>query len=165
MNEAVYKLVFSVEDGKEGGTFSTQGHEVPESGYWVGGKIDSIVFQVGHPSGHLAYVTQRLITDTNADWVGHWVDTESNLIYVDAVDWIPERGRAEALGRSRGEIAIWDIRHGQELRLDSEASLFRSLRTLSQEDVDRIESERDKVRGPYVAHGGSAHHGSDESRH
>lgn len=38
-------------------------------------------------------------------------------------------------------------------------------RTLSQEDVNRVERERDARRGLYVPHGGVAHHVEGESAH
>lgn len=45
------------------------------------------------------------------------------------------------------------------------AAWMRSQRTLSQEDVDRVERERESRRGLYAPHGGSPHHTRGESRH
>lgn len=45
------------------------------------------------------------------------------------------------------------------------AAWLRSERTLSQEDVERVERERESRRGLYAPHGGSPHHTRGESRH
>lgn len=42
---------------------------------------------------------------------------------------------------------------------------MRRERTLSQEDVDRVERERESRRGLYAPHGGSPHHTRGESQH
>lgn len=45
------------------------------------------------------------------------------------------------------------------------ADWLRSQRSLSQEDVDRIERERSRERGLCAPHGGSPHHTRGESSH
>lgn len=45
------------------------------------------------------------------------------------------------------------------------ASWLRSVRSMSQEDVDRVERERSARRGLYAPHGGSPHHIRGESSH
>lgn len=42
---------------------------------------------------------------------------------------------------------------------------YRSVRILTQEQVDAIEADRSSLRGRYVSHGGEVHHTQGESGH
>lgn len=102
-------------DGADG-TISAQDEPLPRSGYFVGGVIPSLVFK-GASSidrGELAY------------WIGSneptpfyevWVDTDTNKVYFDGVDHVNYLVGAKTLAQMRGEIAVWDIVAGAEVRL------------------------------------------------
>jgi len=42
---------------------------------------------------------------------------------------------------------------------------FRSVRILTQDQVDEIELDRSSMRGRYVSHGGEVHHTQGEAAH
>lgn len=42
-------------------------------------------------------------------YMGVWLDPETATVHVDAVTWIADRDAAVALGRRRGELAVYDV--------------------------------------------------------
>lgn len=99
-------------DGQTGGTFSVDGHGVPDNGFFVGGAVPSLI----NP-------TREQITEfievCGADYVGFWEDSETLALYVDAVDWTPSEAYAKRLTELRSEIAYWDVTRAQEVRVSA----------------------------------------------
>lgn len=86
-------------------------------GYYVGGAVPSEVFpNTGDMSDYANAVTNITRQVQGLGYIGSWLDTETNTVYVDAVDWIEDRTIAIAVARDRGELAIWDIANGEEIR-------------------------------------------------
>lgn len=107
----LYDMAIHAEDG----TVSAHDEPLPKSGYYVGGKVESLVFQEAGSvdRGELAW----WIGSNPARFYGVWVDSEDGKIYFDAVTHMNTRQHAANLGRTRGEIAIWDISAGEEIRV------------------------------------------------
>lgn len=103
-------------DGADG-TISAADEPLPRSGYFVGGKIPSLVFDnvTQIDRGELAY---WIGVNTPMPFYGVWVDTDTGKIYFDGVNHESSPIVAGDLGRARGELAIWDIEAGSEVRLD-----------------------------------------------
>jgi hypothetical protein len=96
--------------GETGGTYSVDGHDVPETGYFVGGAVPSLINPT--PDQITAF-----IETAGADYVGFWEDSETLALYIDAVDWTPSESYARRLSELRGEIAYWDALKGAEVRV------------------------------------------------
>lgn len=99
-----------INDGQTGGTFSVDGHAVPDTGYFVGGAVPSLI----NPTR--TQVTEFIET-CGADYVGFWEDSETLALYIDAVDWTPSESYARRLSELRSEIAYWDVKRSQEVRV------------------------------------------------
>jgi hypothetical protein len=103
-------MLTKIADGVTGGTFSVDGTAVPTDGYFVGGAVPSLI----NP-------TRQQIIDfvetAGADYVGFWEDSETLALYIDAVDWTPSEAFARRLSELRSEIAYWDVKRSQEVRV------------------------------------------------
>lgn len=93
----------------------TEADELPLTGFWVGGIRPSLVINDVSEldRGELAW----FIGGTEAQYFGVWTDTEDGKIYFDAVTHVTTRRHALQLGAERGEIAVWDILNGEEIRV------------------------------------------------
>lgn len=108
-----------------GGTFTVNGYleHVPESGYMVGGLIDSLVFSPkGLYESEIAQIFmqyQARIPQTISDSVyfGSWIDTETGLWHLDASEHYDNVDDASITARERGELAIWDIDASDDIRM------------------------------------------------
>jgi chorismate mutase len=49
---------------------------------------------------------------------GTWLNTDNNTTYLDAVAIIPDLDTAVQVARNNNEIAIWDLKNKQEIRID-----------------------------------------------
>lgn len=116
-NEAVAHVVKSIVEEKEGGTFSTHGASVPTTGFWVGGVVDPTVVTPDHDREHLAYLVQQKIVESQTEWVGYWLDWETNLYHLDGVSWTEDAAQAVKWAQDRGEKAIHSIANGVDLWL------------------------------------------------
>lgn len=103
----------------EDGTVSAYGEPLPESGYYVGGKVPSLVFN-GISRVDRGEVGWWIGTNPSR-FYGVWVDSDTGKIYFDAVDHMKTERYALMAGRKRGEIAVWDIANGVEIRVDAPA--------------------------------------------
>ena len=56
--------------------------------------------------------------------VGGWTDKESHKTYLDVSQRIPGRDAAVAAGKARNQIAIWDVKGGQEVRTGGTGEQF-----------------------------------------
>lgn len=106
-----------ITDGTDG-TVTRYGVKADQTrGYWVGGIRPSLVFAPDSRRnfGDVLWFVQ---STPLAEYFGVWTD-EDGTVYVDASDWTPSRGNALAMGRERGELAVWDIARCQEVRCNT----------------------------------------------
>jgi hypothetical protein len=111
------------EDGTVDSQAALDGFEqdsLPKTGYYVGGVRPSLI--VSSPTdldrGEVAW----FVGGTDARYFGVWTDSETGMIYVDAVEHLDDAAAAISLALSRDEIAVWDIENGTELRVKGEGS-------------------------------------------
>lgn len=112
----------SGQDGTVDSFASLDGFEseaLPTTGFWVGGVRPSLVVESASEidRGDLGW----FIGNTESRYFGVWTDMEDGKIYFDAVTHVDNREDAVNLGRERGEIAIWDIENGEEIRVNGSA--------------------------------------------
>jgi hypothetical protein len=112
--EIVENLAMEIGQGKEGGTFARNGL-VPTSGYFVGGLVPELI--LGEPGEATRDRLRAFVKSTDANLVGYWVNEETGRIHLDAVDWYQEESAAVAVGKVRGELAVWDVANAKEIRL------------------------------------------------
>ena len=102
----------------EGGTLWIKPEE--KTGYVVGGRIPELVFPEGTEKTVIAdMVSDHFLAHRNAvvaaDCVGWWLCRGN--IHVDVNDHVEGLATALALGKSRGELGIWDIANECEIIL------------------------------------------------
>ena len=85
-------------------------------GYWVGGRL-TCQFSVNQPRERVEPIIAAWIEalPDNARNVGIW--TSDGKIYVDVSDLFSNRENAIDAALNRGELAIWDIANGCEIRV------------------------------------------------
>lgn len=85
-------------------TVAHSADSLPTTGFVVGGKRPSLV----NPEtfGEVYAFVSRV---QHADYVGVWVDRSTGTVYVDACDWIVNRGHALGLAARRNELAVYDV--------------------------------------------------------
>lgn len=116
-HDLAYQL-YMMAKNNEGGTVPANDEPLPTTGYWIGGKYPPLVFKsvAELDRGEIAW----WIGTHRARWYGSWVDQETGKVHLDAVTHMHYRGTALDLGQVRGEISIWDISQGQEIRVGSD---------------------------------------------
>lgn len=125
-----------------GGTVDAHANDASDfPGFVVGGKTGTLMF-TGKPES--AEVIQW-IRDHESGFYGVWVDGETGFWHFDTVDLLGDFDEAVALGRRRGEIAIWDGKNGREVRLDdvAEDHFISGEEVLSGQDVDTLPVDGD----------------------
>lgn len=92
---------------------------LPATGFYVGGLRPSLVISdiSELDRGDLAW----FIGGSEARYFGVWTDKTDGKIYFDAVDWIEDAAAALSLASFRNEIAVWDIKNGEEIRVKDSA--------------------------------------------
>ena len=65
----------------------------------------------------LAKVVEYINNNKRVNAVGGWLDTESNKYYFDATVVLDDLADAIELGKSNGQIAIFDLNKKEEIRL------------------------------------------------
>lgn len=108
----VDSMLAKIKSGVTGGTYSVDGTAVPETGYFVGGAVPSLI----NPTRQQMI---DFVETAGADYVGFWEDSETLALYVDAVDWTPSEAFARRLSILRGEIAFWDVVRKDEIRIEA----------------------------------------------
>lgn len=107
----ITKSIFTaIRNGETGGTFNVNGKSVPDSGYFVGGVVPSLINPT--PAQVLAF-----IETVGTDYVGFWEDSETLALYIDAVDHVYTAKSAARLCEIRHEIAYFDVSTSQEVRV------------------------------------------------
>lgn len=108
-------------DNPSGGTVSLDGQPLPAYGYFVGGRITSLIIDLGDPAQPGADIdnfVKEVESLPDTSYLGWWTDEESGALYVDATTWVPDVDKALRLGEERGEIAIFDISVRSSLYLE-----------------------------------------------
>ena len=97
-------------------------NDIPTTGYMVGGWVPSL--KLGQDTlrpynttdGYLASHWDRLTSDSNY-FAGVWTDSDTGVIYIDISRNLADLPEALAVAANFGEIAIWDVEAGKEIRL------------------------------------------------
>jgi hypothetical protein len=90
----------------------------PEAGYFV--SIHSIIFAWHSLDDVWAELPQHYWpNEYYNDYLGFWQDPETGFWYVDFVLHTYSMEHALTLARERGEIAIYDLANGTDVRVDS----------------------------------------------
>lgn len=99
---------------KGGATFDQFGNDASDfPGYVVGGKVPTLVFE-----SKPAYADViGWIRENESGFYGVWVDSETGFWHFDAVDLLGDKFEAIRMAAERGELAIWDGKAGEEIRL------------------------------------------------
>jgi hypothetical protein len=115
---SINALIAQIVRNPEGGTVSlVPGVELPTSGYFVGGVVSPLIVDT---LDSVSVQQAVRILDTIEEFVervralpltylGWWTDEESGKLYVDGTTWHADRTGSLRIGRSRGEIAIFDV--------------------------------------------------------
>ncbi|MFC4463981.1 hypothetical protein ACFPH6_05285 [Streptomyces xiangluensis] len=111
----LYDVVFT--DGGFTVRFSADGTLTPaKSGFAVSATDEQWYVPADVPFADFAAAVERLHTIyPTANAVGGWVDGQR--LYLDPVEIIDDRARAEYVGRLRKQIAIYDLSASEEIRL------------------------------------------------
>lgn len=129
----IAELLVDMAKNGEDGTISVSDGLLPTSGYWVGGEKPSLVFdsvsevdrgEIAWWAGNGPKLSVALDDQAvgGSYYYGVWVDSDTGKVYFDAVTHMNYEEYAVALGMHRGEIAIWDIAAGQEVRVAREGA-------------------------------------------
>lgn len=96
------------------GTVDVTGRSLPTDGYYVAAASP---FNVSGPRDTLSPSLVRLFVGMAEQYVGVWTDTNTHTVYLDHVEHHHDKTQALKIARARGEIAIWDVRNAQEIRV------------------------------------------------
>lgn len=112
--EAAHPLAYP--DAPQGGTVAANAQTIlPEHGYYVGGTSAELVIESLDTLDRGD--VEAFVAGNLSDFVGWWADSQTGRIHIDDVEWVAALPLAERVGRARGEIALWDIAEGREIRL------------------------------------------------
>lgn len=95
-----------------GGTFQN-GYDVTdelESGFVVGGVLPS---SIQPADAHNTIVNELIELSDNHSLIGTWLHEDE--IHIDVVEIVDNLEDALALGKARGELAIWDVANATEV--------------------------------------------------
>lgn len=111
------EIVNQVERTGEG-TYSLTGDRVPHRGYMVGGVSFAAVIKVDRLTRSHVHRFIRAHEDVLAEenmFLGAW--THNDSVYLDVSQWTSSFNLAHSMGIVRGELAVWDLGKGEEIRL------------------------------------------------
>lgn len=91
---------------------------LPDTGYYVGGKVPSLVIDPLATPWTIESVV-AWVESHRSDYVGVWLEHDTGLFHVDMSDWVVNRSYALGLAKRRGELAIYDIRHASDIRVEA----------------------------------------------
>lgn len=100
----------TVERRESGATVATRG-ESPTNGFMVGGVAPELVMTNG---------TRDLpswVARNSGEYFGIWRDDATGKYHADISEHYADRETAIEIARQRGEIAIWDLANGTEIRV------------------------------------------------
>lgn len=107
----------------KGGTVSLTGDDLPLTGYFVGGVVAPLVVEESEVwtsetrakiDEFIAYLNSPSV---GALYLGWWTDEDTGKLWIDGTSWRRSEFEAGRLGRTRRELAIFDIERQRELRL------------------------------------------------
>lgn len=98
------------------GTVPVSNVAAPQQGYVVGINGQGIV-STDPAEAYRWVASQRSRAALPGHHLGSWLDTETGKRYLDLVRVFSERATAEEFGRDQEEIAIYDLKKGEEIRL------------------------------------------------
>ncbi len=111
----IAEQLYSMAKNGEDGTIRIDGGTLPQTGYYVGGEAPSFIVDSldNLDRGELGW----WVGNNSATYYGVWVDSASTerKVYIDAVTHMNTKAVAVLLGKSRGELAIWDIANMREI--------------------------------------------------
>lgn len=118
----------------EGGTASLVAAGLPTTGYFVGGIVTPLVIDsldsvtVGQAVGILDRIDRFIeaLHGKSIDFLGWWTNEEDGKLYVDGTSWHADEQEARRIGKSRGEIAIFDVERKTSIYLDPSHPVNRS---------------------------------------
>lgn len=91
------------------------------TGYYVGGLVPSVTLHRDSNAADylLAAIGLQNVVPMDAEsvYLGTWIDTDTDTVYFDVSEHFTDRTEAMRVARLRGELAIWDIANGKEIRL------------------------------------------------
>lgn len=107
-------ILGAVTDG--GATLPTvAGSRVPTVGYIVGGAAPGLVTVTSDLDGATDWTARSLArASLPQHYLGSWIGPDGRL-YLDVVTWHAERATAVAVGRARGEQAVWSLTDSAEI--------------------------------------------------
>ena len=115
------QILSAVRGGSEGGTFPLASESLPDTGFYVGGVISSLILVPGDTSATEELAdTEVFVAELQrlgVGYVGHWTDEDDGRVYIDGVEHHTTEFAAASVARERHEISIWDIANNRELRL------------------------------------------------
>jgi hypothetical protein len=124
---AIAELIVETADNG-GSTVSPTGQPLPTTGYMVGGATDSLIMHAhmltnpNHHAGAAGMIGKwaasniESVLDTEV-FLGGWIDTETDMAYVDLTIWYSDREQAIRDAKLFDEIAIWDVANKEEIRV------------------------------------------------
>ncbi len=134
IDNAIDTLIFETRD-KGGSTVSARGDKVPDTGYMVGGIVDSLIFDAMliRDASHFRTAYNMIMKWVNANFkeatrmnifLGGWIDYETGKAYIDLSEHFPEDMRENAISTAKklDEIAIWDLGKSEEIRVKETAT-------------------------------------------
>jgi hypothetical protein len=124
MSKSTIATVFDKIRESGGFTLDMQSHEWVTEGFAVSLNPERTMVVEGElTSDHtLAFLSDNadLLLTEKGKVFGGWVDTETGKTYLDVVTVYADREEAIKFGRFYGEIAIFDLSKGEEIRLSYE---------------------------------------------
>lgn len=105
-----------VKELKENGGFTLIGGEQPLSGFCVGVKGYELVLSGLEAVGTRTLEVYAAGLPAGVGF-GGWLDSETGLVYLDAVEVFADEAEAVQAGKERGELAIFNLSTLEEIRL------------------------------------------------
>lgn len=118
-----HDLLSEITRSPEGGTLHARGqwmggrtHTIT-TGYYVGGMAPALSAPSADCHTIAAWLYEIGVERRAPEYVGWWVDTETGVTHLDSVAHADTLALALVLGASAGELAVWDIAAGAEIRI------------------------------------------------
>lgn len=105
-----------------GATIHPETGEAPRTGFMVSlpgaeKTLPNLSATTGAAVRRYLKALKALFTGHPAIYAGAWVDKHTGKVFLDASLCVPDREAAVTLGRQFGQIAIYDVTSGSEVRL------------------------------------------------
>lgn len=118
---AIDLLDSALQDG--GGTFQSNGVKIRSDHFttdvWVvGGKTPSLKRRLnGSVLPADIQVVSAWLFNNPSDIYGSWLEDETGITYIDAVDLVEDQFDAVVMGKERGELALYNMVTGETVEL------------------------------------------------